>query len=158
MRNLIGPAFFILPGLAMVFVGLHHVALGRASPGWPTTNGIVQSSSVDARRARNSHSYTYYLVVSYSYHVNGVSYTGHQIRYGSTSYNSVEGAQEDANRYGEGTTIQVHYRPEDPSESVLEPGLASPNIAWILPGVGGLFLLIGVCGFIQGYRFQKRMG
>jgi hypothetical protein len=68
---------FIVPGLAMVFFGLRHVARGRASPEWPTTSGVVQSSSIKQRRQRDG-SFTYYPIVAYSYEVGGVVHTGHQ--------------------------------------------------------------------------------
>jgi hypothetical protein len=157
MKYLLGSMLFIVPGLAMAFVGLRHVAVGRASPEWPSTSGVVQRSSIEQRRSRRS--ITYHPIVSYRYQLGGTAYIGHQIRYSSTSYNDAQGAQEHADRYAEGSTIQVHYSPGDPSESVLEPGLAGNALgnAWILPAFGGLFLVFGVSGLIQGWRFRAWM-
>jgi hypothetical protein len=154
MKHLLGSLMLIVPGLAMVLVGLQHAARERASPGWPTTGGVVQSSSIEERRGRGGPTY-YYPIVSYRYEVGGITFTGHQISYSPTSYSDPQSAQADANRYPEGSTVQVHYSPGEPWESVLEPGPA--EYPWILPVVGGLLVVIGAAGLIQLWRFQTKL-
>ena len=153
MKILPGPIMLIVSGLALIFIGLRHAARERASLGWPTTSGVVQSSSVQEYRGRGGP--TYYPIVSYRYEVGGVTFTGHQVSYSSTSYSNTQDAQADADRYPEGSTVKVHYSPGEPWDSVLEPNPA--EYPWILPVVGGLLFVIGVAGLIQNWQFQASL-
>ena len=91
-----------------------------AAQAWPTTSGMVLSSSVRTRRSGNSTSHS--PVVVYSYEVNGKAYQSQIIKAGD-QYMSVRimgQAQDTVDRYPAGRRVTVYYNPANPKESALE--------------------------------------
>jgi hypothetical protein len=63
--------------------------------------------------------------VRYSYEIDGVHFTGTQTQFGTPRYSGVKSkAQTLVDQYAVGQTVQVHYNPRRPGQSVLETGLA----------------------------------
>ena len=92
----------------------------QASQSWPSTSGVVLSSSVQVRRTNKSRSE--YPVVVYQYEVNGQSYQGQRIK-ASDKFMSIRisgEAQATVARYPAGSRVTVYYDPNNPSESALE--------------------------------------
>ena len=95
-------------------------AARASAQSWPSTAGIVLTSSVQVRRSNRSRSE--YPVVVYQYGVNGKSYQGQRVK-ASDKFISVRisgEAQTTVARYPAGSRVTVYYDPNNPSESALE--------------------------------------
>ncbi len=136
------PLIFLLAGGGALVFGVRGLLRARASAGWPHVEGEVVSSSVETHRGsgRNS-STTYHAEVHYTYEVNGRTYDGNRVAYGDYGSSSPSHARRIVNRYPAGTEVTVHYRPDDPEQCVLEPGMKLQ--AWFVPGLGLVFFGVG---------------
>ncbi len=96
------------------------------SAGWPSVQGTITRSEVET--VRSSKSTTHGLKVAYTYSVDGQRYEGSQYR--STSWRSGdrEYAEGLVARFPAGATVPVYYRPGQPSEAVLQPGLEGSEL------------------------------
>lgn len=136
--------FAILAALVIYAIQRH---VGRMTQ-WPTARGRIEFNGVrqfeklddDGRRWRTWHR----VDVQYSYDVNGVSYTGD--RTGTTGRASTttpwvlgRGAP-----YAVGDAVDIHYNPESPTESILNPRTGPLLLLWIIPiGVLALGYAVG---------------
>ena len=95
-------------------------AARESAQSWPSTSGVVLSSSVQVRRSNRSRSE--YPVVVYQYEVNGKSYQGQRIKAGDKFMSiRISGeTQATVARYPVGSRVTVYYDPNNPSESALE--------------------------------------
>jgi hypothetical protein len=145
------PAIFALPGAAMLCFGAQQVLEAHQSSGWPTVNGKVVVAEV-TRDGR------YYApVITYEYKVRRQRWTGYRISFGDARRGGVAGladAKTIVNRYETGKSVRVYYHPDRPQDSLLEPGLANGNwVVWFLPGIGLLFLSVGVGVYVVIPKF-----
>jgi len=164
MLPLIG-YMFMLFGVVLTSVGGFNVIQARASAAWPMVPGTVLTSTVektkskstrnvDRNRKRRSRSPvtistedrsktsgSYRAAITYGYTVEGVEHVGKRIVIGAVSSKKKARAEELVGRYPEGGEVEVHYDPEDPGSSVLEPGVHGG--AYFLPALGLIFLLLG---------------
>jgi len=142
-------------GVAAILWGLGNVRHGRASESWPTTEGIVIMSEI-ARTTSTSTGKTrktttnYRANVEYEYTVGGVDYKRDQISFGQFSTSSRSQAQLVVNRYRVGESVQVHYDPDKPEVSLLEPGVGF--MTYLPAAVGGVFILLGVVFFLASRK------
>jgi hypothetical protein len=155
-------AGFGLIWLAATVLYVPGVLSAFASAGWPATEGRILATSIDSRPSRRS-GFTYELVLSYSYTVDGREYTGDRIDFiDGVQAKAREELERERQRYGfvDGETVMVHYDPADPARSVLWPGF-DPRRA------GGLgFLVVGmplltvlyVLGLRRRARHQAQLG
>jgi hypothetical protein len=111
-----------------------HAALQRS---WPTATGRVETSGVHAFESwDNDHgrSRTQYRAdVVYGYEVAGVRYTSDQVGASRTSSNVEKFARRIADRYPEGSTIEIHYNPANPAEAIVKPGGRALLLLWLIP-------------------------
>ena len=139
------PWLLILAGSLFIVTGIDEMRLASASEEWPSTTGTVLTSRVESHSSRSSggsSSSTYHADVTYSYQVAGTSYEGATVSYGAYGTGEYERAAKIAGRYEEGAPARVYFAPDDPSESVLEPG--SHSLPWASLAVGAVFALVGV--------------
>jgi hypothetical protein len=134
------PLPFLTVGALLLFFGVRSYQSAQESSGWPTSPGVVLSSSVDSHRSDDST--TYQAEVLYEYEVSGEKYSSNRIGYGDISTGSPAPAQDLVNQYPSGESVTVYVDPEDPSQSVLQPGVRGGT--YFLPGMGLLFTLIGL--------------
>jgi hypothetical protein len=131
---------------ALVVFGFQRAA-ARAET-WPTAPGRVEKSDVRSYEsidhdAKTSRSQTMYRPdVVYSYAVAGVQYRGDKVSVSGMSTNMDAVARRVAARYPVGTKLQVHYNPDNPGESAIDPRL--PLAFW-------LFYLVPVGVLAIGY-------
>jgi len=132
--------------LALVMSSLREVAAMRR---WPVAMGRVLSSKVEeyttdagagkfgGPRGRLT---LYRPVVVYEYEVQGQRFRGHRIAQSPGIDRGVpDVAQTIAARYHSGLSVNVRYNPGRPSDSVLEPRMAT---GWIIGLVMALALLV----------------
>jgi hypothetical protein len=127
VRTLIVGLVILVGGLiGLVPLGLEWSSADSSS-GWPSTRGRVTNSSLSStKRVGGGSAETWTVHVSYSYAVGGKSHVGSAIHKGSfPSYDSKAEARAVLGRYGDGASVTVFYDPSDPSDAVLEPGVAA---------------------------------
>src|SRR6185436_7826030 len=113
---------------------------------WPTAPGRVEKSDVRSYEKLDSDTTTsrsqtmYRPDVVYCYSVAGVQYRGDKVSGMSTNVEAI--ARRAAARYPVGTVLQVHYNPDNPGESAIDPRL--PLWFW-------LFYLVPVGVLAIGY-------
>ena len=106
---------------------------------WPTVPGRIATSGIREYHASDSHENapvrTFYRPdVTYSYDVGGVRYTGDKVPVAGTVGASTDAlARRTADKYPTGKVIEVHYNPDNPSESVLDPRVRGLWLLWIVP-------------------------
>ena len=132
-----------LVGFALVLggVGMHRYNVGKESVSWPTTKGVITSSRAQPTTTENNRR-EFRLSVSYTYSVEGKSYTGNRIT-ASDMYEKTKSAAENRlKRYPTGGEVSVYYDSANPGTSVLESGLQK-----------NVYMLLGaavVCLFLAG--------
>lgn len=131
-------------GLAIAGVGyfarfMWLLQRARASRTWPATEGRISSSQAQTF-GRGGKA----ILVYYEYSVNGQAYTGKRLRFAPPLNLSFEAAQAALLNYRPGSSIQIHYNPASPNDSVVEPGVVSYLWYYIAGSVGFFVLTITI--------------
>lgn len=150
---------FAVVGLSMLGAGLIRYWSARASLNWPVTEGTVvfakgqesRNVSVD-EEGDKTFSTTHSAPLAYRYVVDGRTYYSNTRRFGALAGAGEDWAAGILEKYPEGKGVVVRYKPDDPFEAVLEPGVTSE--AYWLPGAGLAFLLFGVGAMALARRFS----
>ena len=124
------------------------IANGLLANQWPTTVGMITSSGYDTSSSVdfNGSPYTTYTAnIRYSYTVNGNNYSSQRV-YFSDIFNFGESASRAVMKYPRGETVQVYYNPDDPAIALLEKGISTMMLifmimAFAFSGAGILFIL-----------------
>ena len=135
---MVGAAFFLVGMVVLWFVGPKFLDAGR-SVAWPTADGRVLLSMVEVHT--DDDGTTYGPEVAYEYTVDGVTYAHNRIWYGQYSSGDRGMAAGVVRDYAKGQPVAVRYKPNDPSEAVLQPGrhvssYIGPAIGTLLAGIG----------------------
>ena len=135
----------------MAFAALLFMAAGSymfwkswSSRSWPVVEGRVTASSIESKRG-NKHNHkpskTQYVPrVSYTYDVNGTTYTSSRIRTVTTTSNVRALAEGDLAAYPKGGLVKVHYNPTDPSQALLDTSISWACFAMFGGGLALFFL------------------
>jgi hypothetical protein len=123
-------------------------ALVEAAQRWLDAPGNMVAASAERRvggssSARNSY---YAPLVRYTYVVNGREREGSRFRFGLTTARTRGGAEKMLAPYPVGAAIKVRYDPENPDQSVLEPGKAGSNL--LFAAIACFLLLLGGAAII----------
>jgi uncharacterized protein DUF3592 len=121
---------------ALVIFGIQR-SVGRMRA-WPTVPGRIEASGVHAFEARDSDSprwiTQYRSNVVYSYEVGGVRYTGDKVgTTGRASSNIAALVRSGGARYPAGSAVEIHYNPDNPAESILDPRVGPLWLLWLIP-------------------------
>jgi Protein of unknown function (DUF3592) len=141
-------AIFLVIGLILLVIGILQRNQAQEAQSWPITSGVIIGSGLLEHKhfdAEDHHTeITYEPQVQYQFSVNGQAFAGNRIAFGTVSYPYQTAANKIAS-YPQGTSVTVHYDPDDPNQSVLEPKAAGGVILLIM---GILFIIVGlVVGF-----------
>ena len=139
------PLPFLLVGLVVLYLGSSNLFLGHASSSWPSAPGTIERSGLKARKSSTNSRTTYAADVGYGFAVKGVVFAGNRVDFGSIgSYGSSDpsSAEDILTAYPPGRDVRVYYDPENPEESVLEPGITFYSC--LAPLAGSAFLLVGL--------------
>ncbi len=123
-------------GLYMAFRSVEELTLGLESRTWPSTEGRILVDDRDRR--------------FYGYLVDGRGYAGERIRFPAGLPGQAPGALPPD--YAPGQRVRVHFAPDGPHVSVLEPGI------W-LPGITAGFAIAAVmipAGAVGMRRWRRR--
>lgn len=138
---------------------MHPARPGVASQTWPTTQGVVLAHQ--RCFLGRSRGYQEGFLVKYTYQVGGVVYENDRRSFRQTDVaadgfsDNEEGRRELNERYPRGKPCTVHYNPDNPAESCLEPGAGATAfvlgaISAFLLGLGTLFLVAALRGDTPG--------
>lgn len=121
-----GPALMTMIGFVVIAFGLHRFRLGFGSSNWPTADATVTATGISVKGGGEESSTAYVPELTYEYQVDGTSYVGSRYSFGEQkdpSFNSSKKAQTwiDENCPVD-AGIPVHYNPDQPDVSVVEPG------------------------------------
>jgi len=138
---------YLLFGLALIAFGFGAWAAinGAATLRWPRASAKI----IDARltlhlrqtRDRDQPDRRHTFAVHYQYSVGGRDYFGSGTEPYDLGMQNSAGAVKMRDRFPVGSTAQVAYNPNDPSEAYLMPGPSSFSL--ILLGIGVAFALMG---------------
>lgn len=134
------PLIFTAAGAIALCLGLQWMQRAKASTNWPTAPGVVVSSEVQSRS--DGDTTTYGAEILYEYEVDGVRHSSSRVGYGDYSTNYSGHARNIVKQYPKGAAVTVHYMPEKPGESVLEPGVHART--YFVPALGAVFTTFGL--------------
>ncbi len=132
-------------GVFIIIVGLLSLQQGKQTKTWKVIAGKIIQSTLEEKRQdiRQADGVThsemgYQPQVNYEYRLGDRVYTGHRINLVERQYTQAAGKKA-VEKYPVGGTVQVHFDPNNPEESVLETGSGGSAIIFML---GGLVLII----------------
>ncbi len=112
------PTLMAILGLALgsVLVGAGVLAIVRSmrSQRWPTTQGQIETSNLDYGED------SYSAKLGYRYVVNGKSFRGTRVYFGTFGFISPQPVKRLLERYPAGSVVTVHYCPTQPRLATLE--------------------------------------
>lgn len=129
----------IIGGIICFLLGFACYRHSLKSLDWPTTHGTVVSSKVVHEIVETDNRYI--ATVEYNYIVRNKEYTGDKIGVGPVgSLPWIE--EEKIKPYPVGAKVQVYYNPLDHSEAILEPGVKSGTIWWLVVPI--IIIILGI--------------
>lgn len=135
---------FLIGGILAGWSVVKWFPQARASSEWPTVDGQIVTSQLVRRGRADTR-----LRLEYEYQVGEQWYFGSRSAFMDGLLGP--GPEVRARRYPQGSAVQVHYSPDDPTVAVLEPG-----VRWIGFGlavlISGFFTLIGGWGVSRAFR------
>jgi hypothetical protein len=149
---------FAAVGLLFLVLGVRQLLRVRRQRSWPSVKGTVRGTDIRQlplrrRGRRGSMSfgdpYHYLPHVEYEYSVGGTTHSGDNIGIMPQQGYTRGGAERKLTQYKPGASVNVHYDPANPAESVLKPaGGGFVSIFMIFLG-----LLASLIGFGLLYLF-----
>lgn len=136
-------------GVVFLVVWINELRQARATRSWPQVAGrvlharIIRSNFTEHSRGRLVDSTVYDPQVEYEYSVNGTIYQSRRIAIGIGYSRSIrKEVERRIAPYRAGMEVPVFYDPADPSQAVLEHGLAGGPLFLILALIIFLILLV----------------
>ncbi len=118
---------FLFMGLGLFALAMGTVRAKEAwmAKSWPTAQGrIIQSRVSEARTSTgNIRIARLCLELDYLYLVGETAYEGHRLNAGWRCFASDERIRQLLEKYPSGKAVRVYYNPDNPKQSMLEPGL-----------------------------------
>ncbi len=146
--------YIIIIGISFIglFVIGRNIVHGLNSRNWPITEGKVVHSGVQAHQSMDDDgdiSTTYGASIQYEYNVSGQEIQGTRRSFTEMRTNSARRAEQILARYPQDSSVTVYHHPDEPSLSVLEPGVKWWMYALMLIVLGLLvFGILGALGLI----------
>jgi len=132
-----GHALLAIAGVVSLAWHVRLLRRAMASRVWPTVPGRIRSAELREGTGRDiGHEHAW---ITYTYTVYARKLTGWRVRFGWWGDDN-QAAAEDYHIYGSQRDVTVYYNPDDPEQSVLEPGPV-PSL-WL-----GLAVSVGVVAF-----------
>ncbi len=140
---------FLAVGLIIALFTYSTYATRMASKTWPTANGVIIRSEIEAHTRTSSddsqkeETFITTPKIAYEYQVDGNRFKGSKVALSSPSGN----AQQLVTRYPKGKSIPVYYNPDKPRQAVLIPG--GPGFNAVPYFFAGTFLLFGILSAVH---------
>ena len=126
----IGLVIFLIVGGLLSFADiwlLDRYNESQDSKDWPTAIGTIEESYIEKSTDSDGNT-TYYLVIEYSYSIDGTDYDNSAIgMWGASSewgHGDPWAIDEYLEKFPEGEEAKIYYNPDDYRDSVLEPGVS----------------------------------
>ena len=153
-RKSVIPVFLLF--LSMLGAWLTYSAFGTIKAlrtlSWPYTSGIVISTEVKRIPSSKGPS-KFSPVINYAFKVDSVEYSSD--RFSSTGARGTsEWANEMVSEYWVNSAIKVFYNPQNPKESVIDPGLQSDNY-WMTI-LSSFFFAVVFFAFIKQLKSSRK--
>jgi hypothetical protein len=139
------PVAFVCGGFGVGILALAIASLREAAAmkRWPVAKGRVLTSKVEEYKSGGGAKTRMTLfrpVVTYEYEVEGKRFRGDRIAQSPGMNAGVpDAAEQTARRYASGSTVEVHFNPKRPDESVLEPRVPR---SWVFALVIAVAMLV----------------
>ena len=143
--SLFAPSIVFVVGIVVSSIQLRQLLRATASNRWPQAPGKITAAAptaiaIPSGVRHGSPSATPVAGIEYAYSVDNRHLKGNRVsfagappeRWGNPSTYTATLLQ----RYGVGAQVSVRYNPQNPAESVLEPGANRSNYWALLPGLG----------------------
>ncbi len=115
---------FLLLGMWCLALGTIKATEGLKARSWPKAKGRVISSRIQEMKTQQKIRIARLCFdIDYLYLVGDEVYDGHRVNVGWRCFGSESKINEMARRYPSGRQVDVYYNPQNPSISMLEPGL-----------------------------------
>lgn len=132
-----GAIIFAVIGIILLIGLIGNLIRKSKATKWPTAKGTILTSTVELRKSTGN-SMLYYPLVEYSFEIAGLRYSGRDIDGTSTGI-SIEGmAKGVADKYPVGSEVTVYYKPEKPSDCLLDPKPKTMDYVFLLIPLGAL--------------------
>ena len=142
--------FFIVAGAAVGIAACALLMIERSSRSWQSTKGQVVESRVEGDMT-DVGARSYRLHVTYSYDVDGKTYTGHRIAFGESLFafmKSKEWAKQMRAKFESLDEVFVFYDPRHPERSTLVRDLDTKRVAQVL--IAAIVLIAAGAGAVTG--------
>lgn len=133
-----------------------------SSDSWPTADGTVLKGRIETRSGGGHAGGTRYkALIVYAYTVSGERYVGDRRHFCDRTLRKRKDAQAVLNMFPPETPVTVHYDPENPSLSVLEPGYRKQCQRWVQAAwrmsfmYGAMAIGLGWATLARWRRFQR---
>jgi len=133
-------SIMIIVGSFVAYLGLRDISQARASKRWQSVDGVIVSSDLAVQNDQGSTLYR--ADIQYTYTLNGRAFTGERVHFGDLSTSDRKPVFDILLKYPKDARVVVFYNPEDPAQTVLEPGFHGAN--WFLPALGAGFFIFGL--------------
>jgi hypothetical protein len=121
-------------GFILLLIGIYYYRKAKQTLNWYTTIGTIINSRVKTNQD-SEHGTTYESEISYSFTVESQSYVSNKIiafmNYGTSFRKSADNI---TNKYPVNTKVNIYYNPSKTKESVIEPGVKTANIIFMIIG------------------------
>jgi len=148
---------FVLMGVFIFIWGAWSAKNGKASEEWADASGFIIKSYIkapdgDIATARDKFG-RFQTKIIYQYTAGGRLYSGSNIAFGDFSIRSRKQAITVSQKYPEGKRITIYYDPDNPGNSVLEPGISMNCYGFM--GLGFTAMAAGIFTRIAGLKRDK---
>jgi len=146
--------YIIIIGISFIglFVIGRNIVHGLSSRNWPITEGKIVHSGVQAHQSMDDDgdiSTTYGASIQYAYNVSGQEIQGTRRSFTEMRTSSARRAEQILARYPQDSSVTVYHHPDEPSLSVLEPGVKWWTYVLMIILLGLLvFGILGALGLV----------
>jgi hypothetical protein len=137
-------------GLGSALYSFKQISLAKGSLNWPAVPATVVSSEVKAteRVGEKKRVYTTYSAnIAFRFTLNGKEFNSNMVMVDQPPKTFATDAQALVQKYPAGSSAMAHYNPQNPTEAVLETGVARSTYVAFVFGLVVAALGIGLFGF-----------
>ena len=135
------PWLCVVMGGFFLYSGNQALSSAKATADWARTEGQILASSLESMQQGTNR--TYHPLIVYEYRLQGLVLHGTRLTLRDHAFSRSTEAESVVHRYPVGRAVTVYYDPFSVTEAVLEPG--SQWQPYVILGIGGLFILAGLC-------------
>ena len=136
---------FLVAGLLATLWSLRIVLTARKTMQWPAVEGLIEESKVSSASSDSFERNDLLPHITFSYKVEQQSFQ-QLMKFPGDITPSEEFSKSYVKKYPVGLRVQVHYNPENPEISTLEPGLGKGD--WLVLAIGLGTLVFGIAMFL----------